>query len=99
MEVVDATSIIAGLAHSGLQIRKRIAGRGQAGLLSSSSPACPQNAHHNSLSVFAGRIGESRNLGSTPRISGHQPLKELGDDCDCDCDCEPILQACAQYEP
>ena len=51
---------------------KRIAGRGQAGLLSSSSPAYPQNAHHNSLSVFAGRIGESRTLGSTPRISGHR---------------------------
>ena len=35
MEIVGAISAIVALAHSGLQIRKRIAGRGQAGLLSS----------------------------------------------------------------
>ena len=38
MEIVGATSVIVGLAHSGLQVRKRIAGRGPAGLLSSPSP-------------------------------------------------------------
>ena len=68
MEVVGATSAIIGLAHSGLQIGKRIAGRGQAGLLPSSSPAYLQNARDKSLSLFTGHIGESGTLGSIHRI-------------------------------
>ena len=64
MDVVSATSAIVGLAVPVFQSAKALRDR----IKLVRYPPHPLSAHHYSLSVSAGRIGEIRTPGSTDRI-------------------------------
>ena len=97
MEIVGAISAIVELAHSGLQTRKRSAD----GVKQVCYPPHPLRTLRTLIIILYPCLqvaSEKAELfAALTEYEKAINLKELGDDCDCDC--EPILQACAQYEP